>query len=88
MEFELHIVEPLNFKKMKENRIYFFLFIVGILCLPLTLYKYYTLGNQDIKYLLGGILSLWLLYDYYIYRTNKTHILQILKENFRNKDSE
>lgn len=73
---------------MKNNRNKSFLFVIGIICLPFTLYKYYTLENSDFKYLLGVVLSLWLIYDYYIYKTNNPHILKTLKENLRNKGSE
>lgn len=70
---------------MKGNRNLNFLFIIGIICLPLILYKYYTLGDSDFKYLLGVLLCVWLIYDYHIYKSNKTHILKTLKENFKHK---
>lgn len=71
---------------MNENRKQIFLLIIGIICLPMTLYKYYTLGNSDFKYLIGVLLSLWLIYDFYIYKTNGTHFLKTIKENLRTKD--
>ncbi|MGB3343111.1 MAG: hypothetical protein WBA61_04300 [Aequorivita sp.] len=73
---------------MKNNTTQTFLFVIGIISLPFTLYRYYTLEHSDFKYLLGAVLSVWLIYDYYIYKTKRTHILESLKEHFRNKDSE
>ncbi|AEV33691.1 hypothetical protein Oweho_2728 [Owenweeksia hongkongensis DSM 17368] len=73
---------------MKENRKQTFLLVVGIICLPLTLYKYYTVGHSDVKYLVGVVVSIWLIYDYYIYKMNKPHILETLKGNFRKGDFE
>ncbi len=74
-----------NMENMKENRKQTFLLIVGIICLPLTLYKYYTLGDSDFKYLLGVVLSLWLIYDYYIYKTKRTHIFDIFKSKLKDE---
>jgi len=67
-------------KKMKKNTTQTILFIIGIVCLPITLYQYFTLGDSDFKYLIGVFVSVWLIYDYYIYKTNKPHILNIIKK--------
>lgn len=71
---------------MKENQKQFFLFVIGIICLPVTLYKYYTMENLDYIYIIGVLISLWLIYDYYIYKTKNPHILNTIKEKFINKE--
>ncbi len=74
-------------KEMKVDRKQILLLIVGIVCLPISIYKYYTIDKSDIKYLIGIVLSVWLIYDYYIYKTNNPHILKNLKKYFRNQES-
>jgi hypothetical protein len=73
---------------MKESKKQVQLFIIGIVCLPFAVYKFYSSDNIDFENLVGLILSVWLIYDYYIYKTSKPHILNSLKECFMNKDSE